>query len=415
MENKLIDHLFRHHSGKMVSVLTRIFGLTHLEIIEDAVQDTFIKASVAWRKQQPEHPEAWLTKAAKNRVLDIFRKLKAEKNQLPNLQHSRDFIAVNELFLDTEIEDAQLRMIFTACHPSLDPRDRISFALKTVSGFSSKEIASALLTKEETIKKRLFRARKTIQKGSIKFHIPQGKALPERLESVMEVLYLIFNEGFHSNTQEKLIRKELCGEAMRLCQMLLKNKLTRASAVYALFALMCFHSARLDAKINSNNEILDLKQQDRSLWHFPLIELGNIMMHKAVTDTDFSCYHYEAAIAAEHLRAAYFEETNWNKILYWYECLYDMQPIPIHVLTMAVVCLQNKDITKAKHYLDQLKASDLEQRSYLYYGTLSDYYSAQEKFEKAIRNIDLALENVTNSLEKQHLERKKLQLLKQLL
>ncbi len=407
MESKLIDHLFRYHSGKMVSVLTRIFGLSHLEIIEDAVQDTFIKASIAWRQQQPENPEAWLTKAAKNRVLDIFRKLKAETNLLPTLQQSRDFIAVNELFLDAEIEDAQLRMIFTACHPSLDPRDRISFALKTVSGFSIKEIASALLTKEETVKKRLFRARKTIQKGTIKFHIPQGKALPQRLESVMEVLYLIFNEGFHSNTQETLIRKELCGEAMRLCKMLLKNELTRTSAVYALFALMCFHSARLDAKINSSNEILDLKQQDRSLWHFPLVELANTMMNKAVADAEFSCHHYEAAIAAEHLRAAHFDDTNWSKILYWYECLYAMQPIPIHVLTMAVVCLQSSDFTKAKYYLDQLEASDLEQRSYLYYGTLSDYEFATYNIEKAIENIDLALQTVTNSLEKEHLQKKR--------
>ncbi|MBP2834305.1 sigma-70 family RNA polymerase sigma factor, partial [Aquimarina sp. U1-2] len=133
----------------------------HLDIIEDAVQDTFIKASISWRNQQPEHPEAWLTQAAKNRVLDIFRKLKTEQKHLPNINQGTDAIAINDLFLDSEIEDAQLRMIFTACHPSLDPRDRISFALKTVSGFSIKEIASALLTKEETVKKRLSRARKT--------------------------------------------------------------------------------------------------------------------------------------------------------------------------------------------------------------------------------------------------------------
>ncbi|QHI38470.1 ECF RNA polymerase sigma factor SigE [Kordia antarctica] len=408
MESKLIDHLFRHHSGKMVSVLTRIFGLSNLEIIEDAVQDTFVKASISWRKQQPENPEAWLTKAAKNRVLDIFRKLKADRKLLPNLQQSRDFIAVNELFLDPEIEDAQLRMIFTACHPNLDPRDRISFALKTVSGFSIKEISSALLTKEETVKKRLSRARKTIQKGTIKFHIPQGKALPERLESVMEVLYLIFNEGFHSNAKETLIRKELCGEAMRLCKMLLKNEHTRTSAAYALFALMCFHSARLEAKINSSNEILDLKHQDRSLWHLPLIQLGNTIMNKAVQNTEYSCYHYEAAIAAEHLRASNFEETDWEKILYWYEFLYEMQPIPIHVLTMAVVCLQDSKFAKAKNYLDQLEASDFEQRSYLYYGTLSDYYHSTENIEKAIIHLDLALKTVTNSLEKEYLQRKRM-------
>lgn len=407
MENKLIDHLFRYHSGKMVSVLTRIFGLSNLEIIEDAVQDTFIKASITWRKQQPENPEAWLTKAAKNRVLDIFRKLKAEKQQLPNLQQSRDFIAINELFLDTEIEDAQLRMIFTACHPNLDPRDRISFALKTVSGFSIKEIASALLTKEETVKKRLLRARKTIQKGDIQFHIPQGKALPQRLESVMEVLYLIFNEGFHSNTQKKLIRKELCGEAMRLCKMLLKNIHTRTSAAYALFALMCLHSARLEAKTNADNEILDLKHQDRSLWHFPLIQLGNTMMYKATADTEYSCYHYEAAIAAEHLRAANFDDTNWTKILYWYECLYAIQPMPIYMVTMAVVCLQNLDFAKAKSFLDQVASTDLGQRSYLYYGTLSDYHLATKNIKEAIKNLDLALQTVTNTLEKEYLEKKR--------
>jgi RNA polymerase sigma factor (sigma-70 family) len=141
MESKLIDHLFRHHSGKMVSVLTRIFGLVHLEIIEDAVQDTFIKASLAWRNQRPDNPEAWLTQAAKNRVLDLFRKLKTQRKHLPNINHGIETIAIKEFFLDTEIEDAQLRMIFTACHPKLYPRDRIAFALKTVSGFSISEIS----------------------------------------------------------------------------------------------------------------------------------------------------------------------------------------------------------------------------------------------------------------------------------
>jgi len=194
MNDQLVDHLFRHHSGKMVSVLTRIFGLKHLDVIEDAVQDTFIKASISWRKELPKHPEAWLTKAAKNRVVDIFRTINTQRNHLSSIKTGTATIAINDLFLDSEIEDAQLRMIFTACHPKLDPRDRISFALKTVSGFSIKEISTALLTKEDTIKKRLSRARKAVQASDIKFHIPRGKALQQRLESVMEVLYLIFNE-----------------------------------------------------------------------------------------------------------------------------------------------------------------------------------------------------------------------------
>lgn len=412
MEQKLIDHLFRYHSGKMVSVLIRIFGLKHLDIIEDAVQDTFIKASIGWRTKQPDHPEAWLTQAAKNRVLDIFRKLKNERRHQPNINQGTDAIAINELFLDSEIEDAQLRMIFTACHPKLNSRDRISFALKTVSGFSIKEISSALLTKEDTIKKRLLRARKTIKQSQLKFKIPQGKALPQRLESVMEILYLIFNEGFHSNKKEVLIRKELCGESMRLTQILLKNTLTRTPEVYALYALMCFHSARLETKTNVQNELLDLKNQDRNLWYFPLIELGNIMMNKAVAEhTEFSCYHYEAAIAAEHLRAKTFEDTNWEKIHYWYQCLNTLQPMPIHVLNMAVVCIQNQDFTIAKMYLDDIKPEDFEQRAYLFYGAKADYYANTNNSNEAIKYLDLALNAVTNTLEKVYLQKKKLKLL----
>lgn len=414
MEHKLVDHLFRHHSGKMVSVLTRIFGLHHLDIIEDAVQDTFIKASLSWRKELPENPEAWLTKVAKNRVLDIFRTLKAQKNNLPNITQGTDAIAINELFLDAEIEDAQLRMIFTACHPQLDPRDRISFALKTISGFSIKEIASALLTKEDTIKKRLLRARKAIQKSNIQFNIPQGKALPERLESVMEVLYLIFNEGFHSNKADQLIREDLCGEAMRLCKLLLKHKTMRLPECYALFALMCFHSARLPAKTSVDNEVLDLKQQDRNLWHFPLVELGNAMMNKAVETDSFSCYHYEAAIAAEHLRAKTFEDTDWNKILRWYKALNTLQPMPSHLLTMAVINIQIKNYSQADLCFKQINAKDLEQRAYLYYAAKADYYAETNDINTALKYIDLAIEKVVNYLEKDYLQKKRSQLLQKL-
>ena len=410
METKLIDHLFRHHSGKMVSVLTRIFGLSNLEIIEDAVQDTFLKASISWRKKQPDNPEAWLTQTAKNRVIDIFRKLKAEQKQFPKFKNGIETNSINELFLDAEIEDAQLRMIFTACHPKLDPKDQISFALKTISGFSIKEIASALLTKEETIKKRLIRARKTIKTTNLEFKIPQGEELKQRIESVLAVIYLIFNEGFHSNKKEILIQKELCGEAIRLCKMLLKNKHTQTSNAYALFALMCFHSSRLDAKINTENELLDLKNQDRNKWSYPLIQLGNAMMHKAVETERFSNYHYEAAIAAEHIKAPNFEQTNWDKILHWYKCLYELNPTTSLLLTMAVVCLQNENYLKANYYFEQINPNDLAQRAYLFYGAKADYFSKINKKKEALKFIDLALEKVTNKLEREFLEKKKLSL-----
>lgn len=188
----IIDHLFRHQHGRMVAILTRIFGLSNLEIIEDAVQDTFIKAMGTWRNGMPDNPEAWLTQAAKNRMIDLFRKLKSEKERAAYMESGTSTISVNELFLDDEIADSQLRMIFTACHPQLDPRDQIAFALKTIAGFSQKEIASALLLKEEAIKKRLSRARKAIGIKSISFEIPQGEQLNQRMIRVLEVLYLLF-------------------------------------------------------------------------------------------------------------------------------------------------------------------------------------------------------------------------------
>lgn len=405
---KNIDHLFRHQYGKMLSILTRIFGLANLEIIEDAVQDTFIKAMVSWRKGMPENPEAWLTKAAKNRTIDLFRKLSADKKRLPKIANSGPAaIVLNDLFLETEIADSQLRMIFTACHPILNPKDQLSFALKTVSGFSAKEIASALLLKEETVKKRLMRARKNIADKNISFQIPQGKDLPERLSRVLEVLYLIFNEGFHSNKKEILIRKDLCGEALRLCKMVLKNSFTRQPSAYALFALMCFHAARLDSKINAANEIVDLKNQDRKKWYFPLIKLGSEAMDKAVETEIFTSYHYEATIAMEHLKAPNFEATNWAKILNWYEKLYLLQPAPFNLLSRAMVQLQRAKYKEALALLQQINPKDLEQRAYLFHGSYAEYFVLTGKTKSALKSIDMALELVKNEAERQFLLKKK--------
>lgn len=405
---KIIDHLFRHQYGKMVSILTRIFGLKRLEIIEDAVQDTFIKAMLSWRNGLPDNPEAWLTQAAKNRMIDLFRKLQAEQKRLPKIDSGPTIIALNDLFLETEIADSQLRMIFTTCHPALHPREQIAFSLKTISGFSTKEIASALLLKEATVKKRLSRARKAIMKESISFQIPQGTALPQRLDRVLEVLYLIFNEGFHSNRKEILIRKELCGEALRLCQMLLKNTYTQQSTTYALFALMCFQSARLDSKTNAAHEMIDLRHQDRSLWYRPLITLGHQMMLKAVElAPPYTSYHYEAAIVAEHLKAPSFEVTDWDKILVWQERLYELQASPFTLLNMAIVQLQRGEYAETYKILRTINPSDLEQRAYLYYGSYAEYFVLKGDTKKALAHIETALQLVRNEAEKQYLLKKK--------
>lgn len=407
MNDQLVDHLFRHQFGKMVSILVRIFGMQHLETIEDAVQDTFVSALKTWKNKIPDNPEAWLTAAAKNRTIDIFRKINAEQNRNTNFQSGPSTIGISELFLDHQIEDSQLRMIFTACHPSLNPKDQIVFALKTISGFSAKEIATALLTPLETVKKRVQRARKSIVQENLKFDIPQGKDLVERLDRVMEVIYLIFNEGFHSAKKEILLRQELCGEAMRLCSMILKKDSLRTPKLYALFALMCFHTSRLESKIGENNEVISIKNQNRKLWNPQLIFLGNDAMNNAVNHAEvFSSYHYEAAIASEHLRASNFESTDWKIILKWYHSLYKLQASQSTLLNIAIVHIQLKDYEEARQVLNSIDAEKMAQRKYLYFATLAEYHHLKNEDLKAIFNIEKAIDLVSNEYEKKYLREK---------
>ena len=407
-ENQLIDHLFRHQYGKMVAVLTRIFGLHNLEIVEDAIQDTFISASLKWRQGLPEQPAAWLTAAAKNRAVDLLRKLKAENTRLQKLDSGPSSLLIDELFLEHQIEDSQLRMIFTACHPLLDPRDQIAFSLKTVAGFSTREIAAALLLKVETVKKRLSRARKAIQKNNIRFEWPEKEELVQRLARVHEVLYLIFNEGFHSTQQQFLIRKELCGEAIRLTKLVLKKEPLRNGAAYALFALMCYHAARLESRLSDGLEPIDLRQQDRSLWYQPLIQVGDDALMQALNYPDQSVYHLEAGIAFEHLHAANFESTNWPRILELYQRLHAYTQDRLTLLNIAIVYVQLQENEKARQLLDNIDPASLEQREYLYYGVEAEYFNNMGQHEQAIAALDAALLKVSNDAERAYLEKKRM-------
>lgn len=398
-----IDHLYRHHYGKMVAVLVRIFGLNQLENIEDAIQDTFVKAVSKWKVKQPENPEAWLTLAAKNRVIDLMRKL-SPLTATDSLHTGAASMPINELFLEEEIRDSTLRMIFTACHPKLDARDQIVFSLKTISGFSNKEIAAALMLKEATVKKRIQRARKNIVQEEIEFEIPPKSSMVDRIQRVHQVLYLIFNEGFHANHPNLLVRQELCAEAIRLMQLMLQDPLTRSNDGYALLALMCFHAARIETKVDDRGVAVDLEQQDRTKWYFPLIRLGNDCMEKAVERETFGVYHYQAAIAAEHLKARKFTDTDWDRIRHWQLAWYQLQPSVQLELNMALVQIQLADWSSAEALLEGIDPVDLEQRAYLYYAVRSRYYSALQQKEKAKSSLELALQTATNQAERIYLE-----------
>lgn len=391
----------------MIAVLTNIFGLPHLELLEDALQDTFVKATLQWRKKIPENPEAWFIKSAKNRTIDLLRKVKADQVRSDKISHGAASIHLNDLFLDHEIEDSQLRMIFVACHPELAPEEQLVFALKTISGFSLKEISAALLTKKETIKKRLSRARKKVAEKQIRFEFPDKSELSARLAGVLRVIYLIFNEGFHSTKREQLVDRELCGEALRLNQLLLKKEMLRSGSSYALFGLLCFHAARLESKVSENDSIIDLEHQDRSLWHFALIKIGNDYMNKAVTYPDRSKYHIEAAIAAEHLKAKSFQDTNWHAILALYKKLQEHNPSELGRLNIIIVLIQLKKFDLVGGELPLIDESKLNQRAYLLWATWADFHYRTGDKESALRYMDKAIETVNNELERNYLLKKR--------
>jgi RNA polymerase sigma-70 factor (ECF subfamily) len=381
----------------VVSSLVRVFGISKLELIEDAVQDAFQKAVVHFRNNEiPDYPGAWLNRVARNRAIDLLRKIKLEEKT--EFFSGPASIAMTEVFSDYEIEDNQLRLLFTICHPSLKSKDQVIFALKTFSGFSHAEIAHGLLISKENIKKSLSRARENIINTKISFDVPEGKDLDERLEHVHVVLYLLFNEGFHSSGKDKVVRKDLVAEALRLTGIL--SQRFKQPNTKALMALMCFHSARLDSKITAKNDLVKLKYQDRSLWNSALILRGNLLMEEATKGNVFSKYHYEAAIANEYVKAGPFSNINWANVEIFHRNLTLNYPSAINQLNLCVIINQQNRSSEALQLLLSLKVKDLKGKEHLYHSVAAEIYSSLLEPQTALAHLQNALNTVENEAEK---------------
>jgi len=254
--NELIPHLFRAEYSKMVAVLCKTFGLSNIEIAEDVVSDTFLKAAETWGiKGIPENPTAWLYQVAKNSVKDLFKRRQVFDNKVvPELQSGIDFTVSEFDFSEENINDSYLRMIFVVCHPKLSFDSQVALALRILFGFGIDEISSALLSNKENINKRLFRAKKTLQENHLELESVSESDIEPRLNNVLSILYLLFNEGYYSFTAKEKIRKDLCLEAIRLVHLLTKIKITNVPDVNALLALFCFQASRLDARISQSGE-----------------------------------------------------------------------------------------------------------------------------------------------------------------
>lgn len=334
----LEEHFFRREFGRLVALLTRSLGVRRLELVEDVVQTALAQALETWaRRGVPEDPAGWLYRAARNLAIDALRREQTHARALPRLadQAERETPPTEVRFAD-EIGDEPLRLLFVICHEAVPVESRVAFALRTLCGFSTAEIARGLLTTEANVQKRIERARDRLRDLNVDFDEPAAPRLGARLEAVLAVVYLLFSQGCHATHADVPIRRDLCDEARRLARTLADHPGGDVPAVHALLALMCFHAARFDARVALDGGGVLFEHQDRSAWNWSDVREGMEWLAKSAAGDELTRYHLEAGIAWEHCRAPTFADTDWRRIAESYDALDRVAPSPIHALNRAV-------------------------------------------------------------------------------
>jgi RNA polymerase sigma factor (sigma-70 family) len=329
---KLIPGLFKTESRKISAVLNKHFGINHLEAAEDIVSDTFLSALETWPfKGIPENPKAWLYAVAKNKTKNfVARQLTYQDKVAVEILRNKEYLTEIDLS-ERNISDSQLQMLFAICHPSISQESQVGLALKILCGFGIEEIASAFLSNKETINKRLFRAKEKLKSEKIKIEFPSESEAKSRIDAVLLTLYLLFNEGYYSENQDNIIRKEFCLEAMRLLELLIEPYASKIPKIHALYALMCFHSSRLDARKNENDQLVLYENQDENLWDKSLIAKGVVHLHLATKGTSASKYHIEASLAY-WMTIKEDSKEKWIQVLKLYNLLLFQEYSPIAAL-----------------------------------------------------------------------------------
>lgn len=337
MPEPIVPHLFRTEYRKIVAVLCKRFGFAQIEVAEDIAGDTFLTATYSWGLNGvPDHPTAWLYQVAKNKARNhLQRQALFDQKIAPEVQMRWQDVGVEEVDLSNQsIADSQLQMMFAVCHPVIPVEAQVGLSLRILCGFGIDEIATAFLTNKATINKRLFRAREKLRDAGIRIELPSPAELEARLSAVLTTIYLLFNEGYYSASQDHALRKELCFEAMRLCTMLVENETTDRPEVNALLALMCFHASRFDARTDDAGELILYEEQDADRWNSGLIAKGGYFLQRAAGGTALSRYHLEAAIAYWHTQKADTPQ-KWEHILELYDHLLEVAYSPVAALNRA--------------------------------------------------------------------------------
>jgi RNA polymerase sigma-70 factor (ECF subfamily) len=375
-----VDAFFREKWRDIIVVLTRRFGPQHLDDIENAVQTAMVRALDTWPLAGiPDNPGGWIFTVAKNHMLDRLRKLKRAADRAGPL------------------EDDTLRMILVCCHPRLTARESIAITLRLICGLGTQDIAGALLIGDDAARKLLYRTKDKIRRRRFPFELPEPDEQAARLNRVLQIIYLQFNEGYAARTGDDLTRNDLCAEAQRLADLLLRSQMAEKGSVWALAALMAFQASRLPARVDGEGRLLRLQEQDRPRWDRRQIALGFDLLDQSMSSSERSRYHLEAAIAACHAAAETYDDTDWPRIRGFYDDLMALVPSPVVELNRSVAVMMTDGPAAGLTVLQTLEDAPALKDSYLLPALQGDFEARAGRPDLAERHYRDALDKSENS------------------